>query len=287
MTDVYKAYAGKPVLSNISLSIDSGEIFGLIGPSGVGKTTLIKAILAQTDIDQGEILLFGKSNRKWNNNGNENIGIMIDSIGCYDRLTCYENLELYCNIYGISSYIVPELLERVGLETSIQKKVSELSKGMRQRLLFSRALLNAPEFIILDEPTSDLDPKTCLCIHSLIRELRQGGTSILITTHNMQEASSLCDTIGLMYQGAFVEYGSPDSICNKYNLKEQICIVDKKGNKETVTNDKHSAGIICEYVKNENIDDIYIVKPDLNQVFIQLTGESSHDNELKTNHHDL
>lgn len=270
--NVSKRYKENMTLENIDLFIRKGEIFGLLGPSGVGKTTLIKLITAQTQPDSGRISVFGCDTSKWNSKQNLKIGIMMDNVGAFERMSCFENMMLYCKILNIPISYGTEYLEKVGLSDSVNKKVSELSKGMKQRLLFARALLNSPELLILDEPTSDLDPKTSLLMHEIIQNLHKQGTTIIMTTHNMQEALEICDYIGILYEGKLVEYGKPKEICEKYNLTTQITIIDKLGNTFVYNNNKDSAEEICRHIKNENIKEIFTTKSDFKEIFLRLTG---------------
>lgn len=269
---VSKSYHGKKVLENIDLHIRKGEIFGLLGPSGVGKSTLIRLITAQTQADGGVVNVFGCNTNKWDNRNNLKFGIMVDNIGVCERMTCMENLVLFCKILGVPDSIAVECLKKVGMYEAAGKTVTELSKGMRQRLMFARALLNSPELIILDEPTSDLDPKTTLLIHDIIKEQKAQNKSVIIATHDMQEALELCDNIGIVYDGKMVEYGTPQKICNKYNIKSQIVIVDKAGDKHVYDAKKDSADAIRDYLVKEDISDIYMNKTGLTEIFLKLTG---------------
>ena len=273
---VSKKYKGNEILEKIDLCIQKGEIFGLLGPSGVGKTTLIKLITAQTQPDIGDVLVFGCDTGKWDNRQNLKIGIMMDNIGVYERMSCIENIMLYCKILNIPVSYGKKCLEKVGLSDAVGKKASELSKGMKQRLLFARAILNSPELLILDEPTSDLDPKTTLLMHNLIQELRQQGTTIIMTTHDMQEVMDVCDYVGILYRGKLVEYGKTREICEKYSLSAQITIIDNSGTAFVYPNNKDSAEDIYDHIKNEDIKEIFTTKLDFKEIFLRLTGEN-HD----------
>jgi ABC-2 type transport system ATP-binding protein len=147
---------------------------------------------------------------------------MLEEDGLYKRLTTTENLNLFAGIYGVDKSHVQQALESVGLGQDAKTQVAKLSKGMRQRLALARAILHSPKILFLDEPTSALDPTTARGIHKLILELRDKGTTIFLTTHNMEEAVDLCDNVALLYQGEIVEYGSPQDICEKHGSYKTV-----------------------------------------------------------------
>lgn len=279
LEEVCKKYSGKSVLDTISFSVIQGQIFGLLGPSGAGKTTLIKILTTQIEKDSGFIRVMQCDIEHWDSSLNREIGIMTDNCGLYERLTCYENLKLYCGLYGKPPFIIGSLLEQVGLTEARNKVVSELSKGMRQRLSLVRAMINFPGLLFLDEPTSDLDPNTTLQIHELIQELKKQGTTIFLTTHDMSEASKLCDTIGLLHHGQIIEFGNPDELCLKYNLEDNIYLIDKNNNQVILANGPESATLLYDYFINNNVKSIKTSEINLEQLFIRLTGKGIDDEE--------
>ncbi len=266
-----KSYKNKTIIDGIDLQIERGECFGLIGSSGVGKSTLLKIIMSQAKPDEGEVKVFGlnveKENICW-----ENIGIMGEGIACFDRLTPRENLELLCRIHGIGFERVTELLNMVGLDDE-KKQVRSLSKGMKQRLLFAKSIINSPELLLLDEPTSDLDPVNKSFIQEIIKSENKKGTTVIVTTHDMEEASLLCDKVGIMYRGIFVEYGKFEDICDKHNLKPQIIVKDTNNKEYRINMDNESNNRLCELLKKIEIADIYIKKPNLEEIFREVNNE--------------
>lgn len=208
MKNVEKSFGDKKVLKDVSFEVKEGEIFGMLGPSGSGKTTIINILIKQLNADGGESFVSAAS---------QEIGLMLEHDGLFDSLSCLDNLIVFQDIYGISRGKVKESLERVGLGDTSKKAVSQLSKGMRQRLVLARAVLHDPKILFLDEPTSALDPLTARGIHRLIRELRDSGGTIFLTTHNMEEATNLCDRVVMLHNGTIIEQGIPKDICERHN----------------------------------------------------------------------
>ena len=272
--DVCKAFDQRQVLNNISLSVEEGEIFGLLGPSGAGKTTLIKMLIGLLSATSGNIAILGKELDKKIDESFPSFGMVLDNDGLYDRLNCYDNLELYARIYSISNRkkVINDLLEKVGLIESSKKSVSNLSKGMRQRLSFARAILHSPKIVFLDEPTSGLDPATTLQIHSMMKMLKESGTTIFLTTHNMNGAQKMCDHLALLNEGNIVEEGTPEDICLHHRKKCEVNIEMTNGEKYMV--DSHDLLTVLQTVldTNNKIRSIHSNEPNLEEVFIELTG---------------
>ena len=208
MNDIVKNFGDQTVLSGVSFTVKECEIFGLLGPSGAGKTTIINILTKQLDADGGS-----------HNTGVGMLetGLMLDADGLYGRLNCMENLNLFADIYGIPRKKSLEALKNVGLADSAKKKTNTLSNGMRQRLALARAILHEPKVLFLDEPTSGLDPATAKGIHELIQGLCDNGATIFLTTHNMDEAVKLCNHVALLHMGKIVEQGVPAEICERHN----------------------------------------------------------------------
>lgn len=267
-----KEFGARTVLSSVTFSVKRGEIFGLLGPSGAGKTTLVRILTGQLPSEQGEVKLLGMPIREYDTAIYRRLGMVMDELGLYERLTCVENLQLFAELYGIPRGRGEELLEQVGLKEARKRQVSRLSKGMKQRLAIARALLHQPEILFLDEPTSGLDPATGAQIHSLLLEEQKRGTAIFLTTHNMEEAAKLCHNVALLHQGTIVEYGNPKEICRRYDHQNQICILQKNGKRLMLKNDGSGAELLASCARENQIESIHSTEPDLETVFVELTG---------------
>lgn len=272
LLNIKHRFGEKNVLNDINLEIEQGEIFGLLGPSGAGKTTLIKILTGQLQVSEGEAVLLGKASSKLKGEDYKKIGIMMDNFGLYDRFNCYDNLKMFTMISGTSNTKIMEVLKKVGLENARKTLVSDLSKGMRNRMLLARAILCEPKVLFLDEPTSGLDPKTTDEIHNLIREEQNKGTTIFLTTHNMAEAEKLCDHVALLNEGEIVEYGNPKEVCRKYNHQKKLLLHLHNGEDIVLKHDKADLQKLIEYLEKEEVETIHSTEPNLETVFMELTG---------------
>ena len=219
------------VLKDVNAVLDRGEILGFLGPSGAGKTTTIKILTGQLRPTSGEAEVLGIPCDRIDERIYEQIGIVTDTSGVYERMTVYDNLKYFARLLNVSLSEIDPLLKRIGMYEQRKKTAGKLSKGQTQRLILARAILHRPKVLFLDEPTSGLDPSTAVEIHNLLLELKSEGMAIFLTTHNMEEATKLCDHVALLNEGVIVEYGSPEEICLKYNrikkysisLTEKLC----------------------------------------------------------------
>ena len=276
---VTKSFSDKKVLSGIDFDIGDGEIFGLLGPSGAGKTTLIKILTGQLAYDSGNAVLFDKDVTSLSGEDKKNIGIMMDQFGVYERLSCADNLKIFADIYGVPHSRIQSALEQVGLKDAKNKPASKLSKGMRARLALARVFMHSPKLIFMDEPTSGLDPQTMRQIHKIILEKKQRGCTIFLTTHNMEEAYKLCDNIALLNEGVIVEKGSPKEICRKYNHQKNIKIHLSSGEDIQLSHTVESADVIGKLIAEGDVETIHSSEPTLEKVFLELTGRKLEEDE--------
>ena len=165
LNNLKHSFNNKIVLNNINLSVEEGEIFGLLGPSGAGKTTLINIITGQLRCSDGSSKVFEHDSYNLSADDYKKIGVMMDNFGLYERLNCYDNLKFYQMVDGNDFKNIDEILKKVGLYDAKKTNVSNLSKGMKNRLAFARAIIRKPKILFLDEPTSGLDPTTIEAIH--------------------------------------------------------------------------------------------------------------------------
>ena len=271
MRNIIQRFSSKEVLKGIDLKIHSGEIFGLLGPSGAGKTTLIKILTGQLLPSAGSAVILGKSTEDSGTNYRK-MGMMMDNLGLYERLSCYDNLKLFARIYKVSGKKVDEVLSRVGLYEDRKCPVLKLSRGMKGRLCLARAVMNEPELLFLDEPANGLDPATSTQIHELIRDERKRGATVFLTTHNMEEADKLCDHIALLNEGRIVEYGEPEEIRRKYNHQNKLQIRLRNGKYIELPSNRTAAEAVKEYLEAEMVETIHSSEPSLETVFLELTG---------------
>ncbi len=311
-------FGDKVVLDNISFQVEKGEIFGLLGPSGAGKTTLINILTGQLrasgamagvgkDIGKsntsegvgkgvGESYILGKLSHELTGEDYRKIGIMMDNMGLYERMSCYDNLRFYQMLEGsggkrerknsdsvdnedtgnvlskINNKKIEEVLQGVGLLEAKKTLVMNLSKGMTNRLAFARAIMKKPQILFLDEPTSGLDPATLESIHEMILKEKERGTTIFLTTHNMHEAEKLCDKIALLNEGKIVEYGAPEEICRRYNHQKKIKLHLKSGEDVELSHEASGGKVLQEYFERDEVETIHSTEPNLETIFIELTG---------------
>ncbi len=277
--DLRKSYDTRDVLKGIRLDIPKGSIFGLLGPSGAGKTTLIKILTGQIHQDDGIVSVFGRNSACLTGREKKKFGIMMDNFGVYDRFSCGDNLSIYADIYGVSRERIRCVLKEVGLEDAYKKSASDLSKGMRARLQLARAFIHDPEIIFLDEPTSGLDPQTMRGIHRLILEKKNAGCTIFLTTHNMEEAAKLCDKVALLNEGEIVEEGKPEDICRRYDHQKKIKIHLSNGENVELDRGETAAGKISELLRTGMLETIHSTEPTLESVFLELTGRKLEEDE--------
>lgn len=272
MENIVMDFGSTNALKGISFNIKPQNIFGLLGPSGAGKTTIIKILTGQLKPTSGDAFINGINSKSLSDETYSNMGLVLDTTGLYDRLSCWHNLSIYADIYNVDKNLISKSLEEVGLLEEKNKAVSNLSKGMKQRLSIARATLHNPEILFLDEPTSGLDPVIMNQVHENILRLRDRGTTIFLTTHNMEEAYKLCGIVALLNEGLIVEMDEPEKLCRKYNDKNEIQIILKDGSKKVLLNNSESAEVIKELFEEERVESIHSSEPNLETVFINLTG---------------
>ncbi|MEE1218893.1 MAG: ABC transporter ATP-binding protein [Ruminococcus sp.] len=273
INNICKSFGEKKVLDDINLKIGKGEIFGLLGPSGAGKTTLIKILTGQLKAESGTTLINGINSQQLKGKDFSGFGIMMDNFGVYERLSCFDNLKIFARIYKISNEEIHNALEAVGLKSAEKTLAGKLSKGMTSRLHLAKVFMINPNILFLDEPTSGLDPATADDIQQLILNEKAKGKSIFLTTHNMAEAEKLCDNIALLNEGKIVEYGSPKEICRRYNHQKSLKLHLTDGTDKVIPHNSSSADIVSNLLKKGVVETIHSTEPNLETVFMELTGK--------------
>lgn len=271
---ISKKFGEELVLRDLDAVLCQGEILGFLGPSGAGKTTTIKILTGQLRQTSGEAYILGINAKKMDETIYEQIGIVTDNSGTYDYLSVYKNMEYFAKILRVRRERIDELLKKVGLYEHRKKIVGKLSKGQKQRLVLARSILHNPKVLFLDEPTSGLDPTTADAIHTLLAELKEQGMAVFLTTHNMEEATKLCDHVALLNEGVIVEYGVPREICIKYNKKKTYHICLEDGGELDLEQSETSAEQIAAWMKEDRIQALHSSEPTLENVFLTVTGRN-------------
>ena len=273
---LYFSYTDKPFVENISFHVGKGEIFGFLGPSGAGKSTIQKVLTGLNTKYKGSVKVAGTEIRERTNRFYENIGVDFEFSTCYEKFTARQNLAYFASLYEKQPRSIDELLHMVGLENDGDKKVGDFSKGMRSRLNFIKALIHDPDILFLDEPTSGLDPTNNRLMKDIILAEKKRGKTVIITTHNMFDATELCDQV------AFIVAGKVSALDSHHNLimsrgaaKIQYTYYDK-GEKtgecllDRTTEDKLLKNLISE----NRLLSIHSSEPTLNDIFVDITGRT-------------
>jgi lipooligosaccharide transport system ATP-binding protein len=296
--NLLKIYAGQRVVDSISLDIVHGECFGLLGPNGAGKTTTLRLLLGLIEPDGGSVELLGNAVPKQAREARLRVGVVPQMDNLDPDFTVAENLMVYGRYFGMTDAAIrtrlPELLEFANLAHKKDVKVPTLSGGMKRRLTLARALVNDPEVIFLDEPTTGLDPQARHLIWQRLRELTARGKTLVLTTHFMDEAERLCHRLAVMDNGRIISSGTPRELIAD-NIEPEV--VEVFGEHAAVWAHSHAAGhseryevsgesVFC-YVKDahplllelqKNKELRYVHRPaNLEDVFLKLTGREMRD----------
>ncbi|MDN4606134.1 ABC transporter ATP-binding protein [Sporosarcina highlanderae] len=272
VSSLAKVFGNQTAIESVDFRVKKGEIFGFLGPSGSGKTTTIKILTGQLTPTSGTAKVFGESvSQLKNSEYRKRFGVLTDNSGLYGRLSIYDNLKLYCDLYDVPLSKIDEVLDAVNLKQEKSKKVSTLSKGMTQRVTLARALIHEPELLFLDEPTSALDPTNSLHIHDGLRALNEKGTTIFLTTHDMQEAETLCDRVAFLNNGKIQLLDTPDKLRKSYS---DSTITVELTNEEKVILPAGSEGAnqLFNYMNTNQVVTIHSNELTLGEIFVQVTG---------------
>lgn len=268
------SYTSKPFMEKLSFEVGQGEIFGFLGPSGAGKSTLQKILVGLIKKYSGRVLVSGEPAGKHGKDFYEKIGVDFEFPSLYEKMTARENLRFFGSLYK-RQRSMDQLLESVGLLHEGDKKVGEYSKGMKSRLNFIKALLHDPDLLFLDEPTSGLDPSNARNMKDLILKERARGKTIILTTHNMYDATELCDRVAFIFDGAIRALDTPRNLIMSrgatridYSWKENG--IEKSGSVDLDRTGEDPR--LKDLIKSNALLSIHSREPTLNDIFVELTG---------------
>jgi ABC-2 type transport system ATP-binding protein len=282
-------------LNSVNIEINKGEIFGLLGPNGSGKTTLISILCGFLIPDEGQASIFGRNCTNESEKIQKRMNFVSGFGGISEFFSAEELLRFYCMLYNLdnSKQRVKRALELTGLEKYKSRRPADFSSGLGRRFLISKALLNDPEALLLDEPTVGLDVDAALNLRALVKKMKKQGTTILLTTHNMKEAEELCDRVGLIKEGRIIACGKFEELRDKFFPHEVLEIRCKKpdllkkflSGKKSVIKTKKSGDLIKIFLKSEKdvgkilsivtatgagITSINTVEPELEDLYTKL-----------------
>lgn len=263
-------------LKNILFDVRKGEIFGFLGPSGAGKSTLQKILTGTLPAYRGEASVFGASVSRASEAFYEKIGVDFEFPNFYGKFTAMENLRYFSSLYPNATLDPAPLLERMGLLKEANKRVDRFSKGMKTRLGFVRCLLHDPELLFLDEPTSGLDPANARILKDMVKEFQAAGKTVILTTHNMQDAEELCDRVAFIVDGEIKAMDTPSAFRRSTQEKQVIYTFQASRNTEeerAIPLDKLNSDTHFRAMSEaKKITRIHSVEQSLEDVFISLTG---------------
>ena len=276
VSDLSFSYTKQPFISDMSFSVSSGEIFGFLGPSGAGKSTLQKILIGMLRTYQGSAIVNGIECKKRTKHFYENIGVDFEFSTMYEKMTAKENLQFFSSLYEKKPRSIDELLKMVGLEQDVDKRIADYSKGMKSRLNFIKALLHDPLLLCLDEPTSGLDPTNSRMMKDMILAEKAKGKTILLTTHNMQDAAELCDRVAFIAGGKICALDSPHNlIMSRGAATVTYTWIEDGEHSASCPLDRLSADEqLKRLIEKNRLQSIHSSEPTLNDIFMDITGRT-------------
>jgi len=269
-------YGNLLAVDHINFEVAEGEILGFLGPNGAGKTTTVKMLTGQMRPKEGKASLLGLDITKQTEKVQAQIGVCFEIANLYEQMNGIENLKLFAQLFSVKNFDARALLERVGLGERGKTRVEGYSKGMKQRLMVARALVNQPRILFLDEPTEGLDPVSAESIRNLILAEAKKGVTIFLTTHDMLEADKLCDRVAFIDQGKIAALDTPHNLKQQYGkrmVKAQVTGSDGKlENREIILDTDATAANLQKLFSDEKVITIHSEEASLEDIFIQITG---------------
>lgn len=276
--NLYHAYSNDDLyaVKNISFEIKKGEIFGFLGPSGAGKSTTQKILIGLLPLQKGQVEIDGKNIKQEKKTLFNRIGVSFERPNVYKKLSGVENLAFFSQMFEVPTVEPMKLLKMVGLEEAAHKKAGSYSKGMLQRLVFARSMINDPKIWFLDEPTSGLDPTTTSVIKDIIKKKQQQGTTVFLTTHNMHIAEELCDRVAFITNGELNAVDSPRNLKLQYGERMVMVEFTEDGTLKreslSLTDEKQKQRINA-LIAGSKIETMHTQEATLEEIFIKLTGK--------------
>ncbi|MBQ9768428.1 MAG: ABC transporter ATP-binding protein [Lachnospiraceae bacterium] len=304
--NLVKRYKELVAVDHMNLSIERGEIFGLLGPNGSGKSTIINCLLSLTQYDKGEITIFGEEMRADKYSVKGRIGVVLQNVAVFDELTVYENIDYFCSLYvkdkAKRKELVKEAIAFVGLEEFVKFYPKKLSGGLLRRLNIACGIAHKPELIIFDEPTVAVDPQSRNKILEGIQELNRQGATVIYTSHYMEEVEQICSRIAIIDKGQLVATGTKEELKSMIQTGETIRVEVPEFTEELsvglqklshVFSVEYSEGLatikcnggrhnvlhVLEYLNNSetSFGRVFAEQPTLNDVFLEITGKELRD----------
>ena len=270
-----KKYGSKVAVAGIDLTVERGEIFALLGPNGAGKTTTVEILEGYRVANSGQVRVLGfdpatkgASAQKWRNQ----IGIVLQSTNDAADLSVLETISHFANYYE-KPRDVKQVIEEVGLEEKVNAKVRELSGGQRRRLDVALGIIGSPELLFLDEPTTGFDPEARRSFWELIRTLKSEGTTILLTTHYLDEAQALADRVGVINEGVIIEIATPDTLGGRNNAPAKVTWLENNITQELLTKNPTEEVLKLSQIFNNQIPELQVLRPNLEEIYLRMIGE--------------
>lgn len=264
----------RPAASELDFEVHEGEVFGLLGPSGAGKSTTQGVLIGLLKGWTGRVDVMGQPLQSWGPDYYEHVGVSFELPNHFLKLTARENLEYFRTLYSGETSSPEEALERVGLSDAIDVRVSDFSKGMKNRLTFARSMIHRPKLWFLDEPTSGLDPVNARNVRDIVRERQAAGTTVVLTTHNMTVADELCDRVGFIVDGKLRKVDAPSALKRDYGRRAVKVTVERDGapHEQEFPLDGLADNHDFLAALREPVQAIHSEETTLEDVFIQVTG---------------
>lgn len=269
-------YGNLLAVDHINFDVKEGEILGFLGPNGAGKSTTIKMLTGQLVPKEGRAAILGLDAARQPKKVQAQIRVCFETTNLYENMSGIENLKLFARLFGVSRFDADALLKRVGLDGRGKDKVEGYSKGMKQRLMVARALVNQPKVLFLDEPTEGLDPASAQAIRNLILEEQQRGATIFLTTHDMHEADKLSQRVAFIDQGKIVAFDTPHALKQQYGerlLRAEVQTADGSLQRREIILDRLETPADMEALfRGEKVITVHSAEATLEDIFIRLTG---------------